>query len=211
MTESIYGKYADYLSLILEDFSQRIQEKNDLTKKETGYKLFEHLISRVKTSESMVEKCQRKGFEISTESALRQIRDSIGLRIVCGFVDDIYRLVDVIHSFEDCRIVGEKDYIKNAKPNGYRSYHMIVEVETPYPDCLGNEQGSYFIEIQLRTIAMDSWASLEHQMKYKHDIKDPKRIVRELKRCADELASCDLTMQNIRNLIQESSQVEGDD
>ena len=83
MTESIYGKYADYLSLILEDFSQRIQEKNDLTKKETGYKLFEHLISRVKTPESMVEKCQRKGFEISTESALRQIRDSIGLRIVC--------------------------------------------------------------------------------------------------------------------------------
>ena len=211
MTESIYGKYADYLSLILEDFSQRIQEKNDLTKKEAGYKLFEHLISRVKTPESMVEKCQRKGFEISTESALRQIRDSIGLRIVCGFVDDIYRLVDVIHSFEDCRIVGEKDYIKNAKPNGYRSYHMIVEVETPYPDCLGNEQGSYFIEIQLRTIAMDSWASLEHQMKYKHDIKDPKRIVRELKRCADELASCDLTMQTIRNLIQESSQVEGDD
>lgn len=211
MTESIYGKYADYLPLILEDFSQRIQERNDLVKKETGYKLFEHLISRVKTPESMVEKFQRKGFEVSTDSALRQIRDSIGLRIVCGFVDDIYRLVDVIHSFEDCRIVVEKDYIKNAKPNGYRSYHMIVEVETPYPDCLGNEQGSYFIEIQLRTIAMDSWASLEHQMKYKHDIKDPKRIVRELKRCADELASCDLSMQTIRNLIQESSQVEGDD
>lgn len=211
MTESIYGKYADYLPLILEDFSQRIQERNDLVKKETGYKLFEHLISRVKTPESMVEKCQRKGLEVSTESALRQIRDSIGLRIVCGFVDDIYRLVDVIHSFEDCRIVVEKDYIKNAKPNGYRSYHMIVEVETPYPDCLGNEQGSYFIEIQLRTIAMDSWASLEHQMKYKHDIKDPKRIVRELKRCADELASCDLSMQTIRNLIQESSQIEGDD
>lgn len=211
MTESIYGKYADYLPLILEDFSQRIQERNDLVKKETGYKLFEHLISRVKTPESMVEKCQRKGFEVSTESALRQIRDSIGLRIVCGFVDDIYRLVDVIHSFEDCRIVVEKDYIKNAKPNGYRSYHMIVEVETSYPDCLGNEQGSYFIEIQLRTIAMDSWASLEHQMKYKHDIKDPKRIVRELKRCADELASCDLSMQTIRNLIQESFQIEGDD
>ena len=176
MTESIYGKYADYLPLILEDFSQRIQERNDLVKKETGYKLFEHLISRVKTPESMVEKCQRKGFEVSTESALRQIRDSIGLRIVCGFVDDIYRLVDVIHSFEDCRIVVEKDYIKNAKPNGYRSYHMIVEVETSYPDCLGHEQGSYFIEIQLRTIAMDSWASLEHQMKYKHEI-DRKSVV----------------------------------
>ncbi|MDO4964853.1 MAG: GTP pyrophosphokinase family protein [Streptococcus gallolyticus] len=188
MTDMIYGEYADYLPLILEDFSQRIRKKNDEVKKETGYKLFEHFIARVKTSESMTEKCQRKNLP------------------VCGFVDDIYTLVDLIRSFDDCTIVAEKDYIKNAKPNGYRSYHLIVEVVTPYPDCLGNKHGSYFIEIQLRTIAMDSWASLEHQMKYKHDIKDPKRIVRELKRCADELASCDLTMQTIRNLIQESSQ-----
>lgn len=206
MTDIIYGEYADYLPLILEDFSQRICKKNDEVKKETGYKLFEHFIARVKTPESMIEKCQRKNFLVTTESALKKVRDSIGLRIVCGFVDDIYTLADLIRSFDDCTIVAEKDYIKNAKPNGYRSYHLIVEVVTPYPDCLGNKQGSYFIEIQLRTIAMDSWASLEHQMKYKHDIKDPKRIVRELKRCADELASCDLTMQTIRNLIQESSQ-----
>lgn len=206
MTDIIYGEYTDYLPLILEDFSQRICKKNDEVKKETGYKLFEHFIARVKTPESMIEKCQRKNFPVTTESALKKVRDSIGLRIVCGFVDDIYTLADLIRSFDDCTIVAEKDYIKNAKPNGYRSYHLIVEVVTLYPDCLGNKQGSYFIEIQLRTIAMDSWASLEHQMKYKHDIKDPKRIVRELKRCADELASCDLTMQTIRNLIQESSQ-----
>ncbi len=204
MTDTIYGEYAEYLPLILENFSERIQEKNKEAKQATGYKLFEHFVARVKTPESMVEKCQRKSLPVTTESALKEIRDSIGLRIVCGFVDDIYTLVELIRQFDDCKVVAEKDYIKNAKPNGYRSYHMIVEVETPYPDCLGNEQGSYFIEIQLRTIAMDSWASLEHQMKYKHDIKDPKRIVRELKRCADELASCDLTMQTIRNLIQES-------
>lgn len=204
MTDTIYGEYAEYLPLILEDFSERIQEKNKEAKQATGYKLFEHFVARVKTPESMVEKCQRKSLPVTTESALKEIRDSIGLRIVCGFVDDIYTLAELIRQFDDCKVVAEKDYIKNAKPNGYRSYHMIVEVVTPYPDCLGNEQGSYFIEIQLRTIAMDSWASLEHQMKYKHDIKDPKRIVRELKRCADELASCDLTMQTIRNLIQES-------
>lgn len=204
MTDTIYGEYAEYLPLILEDFSERIQEKNKEAKQATGYKLFEHFVARVKTPESMVEKCQRKNLPVTTESALKEIRDSIGLRIVCGFVDDIYTLAELIQQFDDCKVVAEKDYIKNAKPNGYRSYHMIVEVVTPYPDCLGNEQGSYFIEIQLRTIAMDSWASLEHQMKYKHDIKDPKRIVRELKRCADELASCDLTMQTIRNLIQES-------
>ena len=100
-------------------------------------------------------------------------------------------------------VVEEKDYILNVKPNGYRSYHMILEVITPYPDCDGNENGIYYIEIQLRTIAMDSWASLEHQMKYKKNITNHERITKELKRCADELASCDLNMQTIRKLIEE--------
>ena len=127
MTDMIYGEYADYLPLILEDFSQRIRKKNDEVKKETGYKLFEHFIARVKTPESMTEKCQRKNLPVTTESALKKVRDSIGLRIICGFVDDIYTLVDLIRSFDDCTIVAEKDYIKNAKPNGYRSYHLIVE------------------------------------------------------------------------------------
>ena len=95
----------------------------------------------------------------------------------------------------------EKDYIKNVKPNGYRSYHLIVEITAPYEDILGNNPGKFFAEIQVRTIAMDSWASLEHQMKYKHDIKNPELIVKELKRCADELAACDVSMQTIRNLI----------
>ena len=136
MTDTIYGEYAEYLPLILEDFSERIQEKNKEAKQATGYKLFEHFVARVKTPESMVEKCQRKNLPVTTESALKAIRDSIGLRIVCGFVDDIYTLVELIRSFDDCKVVTEKDYIKNAKPNGYRSYHMIVEVVTPYPDCL---------------------------------------------------------------------------
>lgn len=208
MENTIYGAYADNLPVILEDFSSRIKAENKKRKEETGYKLFEHFSARVKSTDSMKEKCIRKGLPVTTYSALKLIRDSIGMRIVCGFVDDIYQLVELIRSFDDCKIVAEKDYIQNAKPNGYRSYHLILEIETPYEDCLGNKPGKYFIEIQLRTIAQDSWASLEHQMKYKHDIKDPKRIVRELKRCADELASCDLTMQTIRNLIQDSSKEE---
>ena len=204
MEKTIYGPYLAYLPLILEDFSNRIKQKNKEVKAETGYKLYEHFIARIKTSKSMTEKCHRKELPATAQSALKEIRDSIGIRIVCGFVDDIYKIVESIRNFDDCSIAVEKDYIQNAKPNGYRSYHLIVELSTDFPDCLGNERGSYFIEIQLRTIAQDSWASLEHQMKYKHDIKNPKRIVRELKRCADELASCDLTMQTIRNLIQES-------
>lgn len=202
--QDIYGKYGVYLPKILEDLSQRIQEANDRVKQETGQKLFEHFNARIKQAASMEEKCQRKNLPRVPESALKEIRDAIGIRIVCGFIEDIYQTIEVIRQLEGCEIVLEKDYIRAAKPNGYRSYHLILEVETPYEDCHGQNPGRYFVEIQLRTIAMDSWASLEHQMKYKHEIKDSKRIVRELKRCADELASCDVTMQTIRNLIRES-------
>lgn len=202
--QAIYGKYGDYLPKILEDISQRIKAENKKIKQETGHKLFEYFNARVKDEASMLEKCTRKNLPQTPESSLKKIRDAIGIRIVCGFIDDIYQTIDVIRGLEGCKIILEKDYILSAKPNGYRSYHLILEVETPYEDCLGNQPGSYFVEVQLRTIAMDSWASLEHQMKYKHEIKDTKRIVRELKRCADELASCDVTMQTIRNLIRES-------
>ena len=202
--QDIYGKYGVYLPKILDDLSQRIQEANDRVKQETGQKLFEHFNARVKQAASMEEKCRRKNLPRVPESALKEIRDAIGIRIVCGFIEDIYQTIEVIRQLEGCEIVLEKDYIRAAKPNGYRSYHLILEVETPYEDCRGQSPGRYFVEIQLRTIAMDSWASLEHQMKYKHEIKDSKRIVRELKRCADELASCDVTMQTIRNLIRES-------
>ncbi|MCY7033507.1 GTP pyrophosphokinase family protein [Streptococcus sanguinis] len=202
--QDIYGKYGVYLPKILDDLSQRIQEANDRVKQETGQKLFEHFNARIKQAASMEEKCQRKNLPRVPESALKEIRDAIGIRIVCGFIEDIYQTIEVLRQLEGCEIVLEKDYIRAAKPNGYRSYHLILEVETPYEDCHGQNPGRYFVEIQLRTIAMDSWASLEHQMKYKHEIKDSKRIVRELKRCADELASCDVTMQTIRNLIRES-------
>ena len=202
--QDIYGKYGVYLPKILDDLSQRIQEANDRVKQETGQKLFEHFNARVKQAASMEEKCQRKNLPRVPVAALKEIRDAIGIRIVCGFIEDIYQTIEVLRQLEGCEIVLEKDYIRAAKPNGYRSYHLILEVETPYEDCHGQNPGRYFVEIQLRTIAMDSWASLEHQMKYKHEIKDSKRIVRELKRCADELASCDVTMQTIRNLIRES-------
>ena len=202
-TPSIYGEYAQYLPKILQEITDPIIAANITSKKETGFKLYEHFISRIKESDSMREKCRRKNLPETSQSALKEIRDSIGLRIVCGFVDDLYKTIDVIKTIPGVSIYNEKDYILNAKPNGYRSYHLILEVETEFPDVLGNERGTYFVEVQLRTIAQDSWASLEHQMKYKHDIKNSEMITRELKRCADELASCDLTMQTIRNLIQE--------
>jgi len=188
-TPSIYGEYAQYLPKILQEITDPIIAANITSKKETGFKLYEHFISRIKESDSMREKCRRKNLPETSQSALKEIRDSIGIRIVCGFVDDIYKTIDVIKAIPGVSIYNEKDYILNAKPNGYRSYHLILEIETEFPDVLGNERGTYFVEVQLRTIAQDSWASLEHQMKYKHDIKNPEMITRELKRCADELAS----------------------
>ena len=141
---NIYSNYEKYLDMILDEFSKRVYKLNDEYKSKTGYKLFEHFISRIKTNESMIEKCKRKGFEVSTHSALKEIKDAIGVRIVCGFVDDIYTLVGLFKDMDNISVVEEKDYILNVKPNGYRSYHMILEVITPFPDCDGNENGIYY-------------------------------------------------------------------
>ena len=203
---SIYGPYEGLLQQILEQLLGQIEQASQDQKEKTGFKLYEHISARIKSSQSMLDKCQRKGLPATTESALKQIRDSIGIRIICGFVDDIYQTVAFIKSLEGVSIYNEKDFVFEAKPNGYRSYHLILEVERPFEDCLGQNPGTYFVEVQLRTIAMDSWASLEHQLKYKKDIQNPERIVKELKRCADELASCDLTMQTIRNLMTEGGE-----
>ncbi|MCZ3621768.1 GTP pyrophosphokinase [Lactobacillus mulieris] len=200
---SIYGKYQAYLPLILEDMRQEITAMNEEYQKKHGQKLYEHFEGRVKSEKSMIEKCQRKQLPLTPESALIKNRDSIGVRIVTNFVDDIYTVIKLLELKKDIHIVKKKDYIKNAKPNGYRSYHLIIEKEVPFEDIKGQKPGHYFIEIQLRTIAMDTWASLEHEIKYKHNIKNPERISKELKRVADELASCDLSMQTIRQLIKE--------
>lgn len=199
--DSIYGSYRPALEATLNNLIDRIRAYSDDMKKKTGEAAYEHLIYRIKSESSMREKCDRKGLPQTAYSALHDIRDAIGIRIVCCFLDDIYKAIDFIKSLDGVRLVEEKDYIRHVKPNGYRSYHVILELEEPYEDVTGANPGRFYAEVQLRTIAMDSWASLEHQMKYKHDIKNPELIVRELKRCADELASCDVSMQTIRNLI----------
>lgn len=205
MSESIYGNCKNTLPEVMDVLVRRIEHLNQIHKEETGEGIYEHFIYRIKSEESMREKCRRKNLPETCETALGHMHDAIGLRIVCSFVDDIYRIVDYIREQKDITVFNEKDYVKNPKENGYRSYHMIIQLQVPYEDWKGNDPGLYFAEIQLRTIAMDSWAALEHQVKYKKDLgkTDLKLITEELKRCADELASCDLSMQTIRNLIQE--------
>lgn len=167
----------------------RFDELNNNYQKVHHERLYEHLNGRVKSEASMEEKCTRKHYPFTAHSALREVRDSIGLRVVCNFIDDIYTCIDYIKSWDDVSVYNEKDYITNAKPNGYRSYHMILEITVPDEDVDGNIPGHHFLEVQLRTIAMDTWASLEHEMKYKHQIKNPEMIGKELKRVANELAS----------------------
>ena len=138
---NIYGNYEKYLEMILESFSKEVYALNEDHKNKTGYKLFEHFISRIKTNESMIEKCERKDLEPTTYNALKEIKDAIGVRIVCGFVDDIYTLVNMFKKMKNIKVVEEKDYILNVKPNGYRSYHIILELITEYPDCENNDMG----------------------------------------------------------------------
>ncbi len=199
--KEIYGKYREYLSRVMEDITGKIRDYNEEAIRTSGHPIYEHLIYRIKSEESVAEKCKRKGVEISPYSALYVLHDAIGIRIVTGFVDDIYSNITMIKNIPGCAVIDEKDYIKNSKPNGYRSYHMILEITEPFEDVTGKEPGHYFAEVQLRTIAMDSWASLEHEMKYKREISNQKMLVAELKRCADELASCDISMQTIRDII----------
>lgn len=202
---SIYGEEAQVLPLVMNEFITKIQRHSQSVKEKTNEECYEHLNYRIKSESSMREKCRRKGVPETAFSALRTIHDAIGVRIVCCFRGDIYDNISFIKSIPGIQIIREKDYIKNAKPNGYRSFHMILLYESPHKDIDGHMPGHFYIEVQLRTIAMDSWASLEHQMKYKHTIKNNDMIVKELKRCADELASCDVTMETIRHLIKDES------
>ena len=206
-SNDIYGKFKPILNLVLNDLIQQIEEFNIKSLDNTNEKAYEHLISRIKAPESMIEKCQRKKLPITTYSALHDIYDAIGIRIICRFINGIYTNLNYLKNLSNVKIIQEKNYIQNVKPNGYRSYHVIIEMNMPYEDVSGNNPGKFYAEIQLRTIAMDSWASLEHEMKYKHNIKNPELIVKELKRCADELAACDISMQTIRNLINEENSI----
>ena len=198
---SIYGKFTETLLELKKRLELEILSWNEEAVREEKHKCFEHLTSRLKTEASMREKLARRGLTATTANALYQMKDAIGLRIVTRFVDDIYRVKDRLAALPGVAIDEEKDYIQNVKPSGYRSLHLILRCETETADLYGRVPGLFFAEVQIRTIAMDSWASLEHEMHYKREGENRALIAAELKRCADDLASCDLSMQTIRNLI----------
>lgn len=147
--------------------------------------------SRIKHPESMMRKLERLGLPTDSKTALSEVYDAVGPRIICAFTEDVYTIVSWLEGTPQLEILREKDYIAYPKANGYRSFHLQVWLKEPELPA----------EIQVRTIATDFWATLEHQLKYKKDIPHEELIRSELKRCADEIASVDLSMQTIRDII----------
>ncbi len=193
---SIYGDHIEELISVKDYLVGEIDRLREQFRSEYGMDPVEHCLARIKSEESMREKCRRKNLPETTESALQEIHDAIGIRVVCAFLNDVYAVRDHLEQLPDVEIVEEKDYIRHVKPNGYRSFHMIIRYRK-----------SVYAEIQLRTISQDTWAALEHHLKYKKQIGSSQNlIVEELKRCADELASTDLSMQTIRDMIFESGE-----
>ena len=160
---------------------------------------FESISCRIKKVPSILEKLSRKGLEPSVESIEKNLNDVAGIRVICSFPDDIYVLADRLCSQDDVRLVERKDYIENPKDNGYRSLHLIVEI----PIFLMDEKKYMRVEVQFRTIAMDFWASLEHDIRYKKDrSKPPAGLNEEMLSCGDEIAAIDRKMQAMYRKIQ---------
>lgn len=154
--------------------------------------------SRVKEPASILEKMKRKGYELSVKQIEEKLNDVAGVRVICSFVEDIYYLASMLSAQDDLEVVKVKDYIKHPKKNGYRSLHLIIQI----PIFLSSEKKYMRVEVQFRTIAMDFWASLDHKLKYKKNVKNPELIVEELRKCADIISGVDVRMQEIRNMIE---------
>lgn len=158
-----------------------------------------HMESRVKSPESILEKLQRKGYELDAKKISKQLLDIAGIRVICHYVDDIYTIVELLKRQDDLTVIKEVDYIKNPKPNGYRSLHLVVEI----PVFFVNRVENIPVEVQIRTMAMDFWASLEHQLRYKSEGEIPKFIADELKECSENIANSDLQMQKIHSFLED--------
>ncbi len=159
----------------------------------------ESIKTRIKSPESLAKKMIRKKIPLGLQNVEKEINDVAGIRVICSFIEDIYILADCIKKQDDINLISEKDYIKNPKDNGYRGLHLIVEI----PIFLYNEKKYMKVEIQLRTIAMDFWASLEHKLYYKKDVSDSisSEIKTELLECANVASRLDIKMQEIRNKL----------
>lgn len=174
------------------------------------YNPIEHVSTRVKSTESIIRKVRRKNLPLSLEAIRENIKDIAGIRIICSFVSDIYRISEMIRSQSDIEVIEVKDYIKNPKPNGYRSLHIVMTI----PVFMSDRVEHVHVEMQIRTIAMDFWASLEHKIYYKYDKNIPEHLSSQLKEAADTVSELDRKMEHINkeiNILKENDMTESED
>ena len=181
----------------LKEINTKLEILNNEFKMMHQYNPIEHITSRIKSPQSIAKKIRHKGLELTTENILTYINDVAGIRIICSFVSDIYRIADLITQQSDVKVLKIKDYIVSPKPNGYMSYHMIITI----PIFLANDVVDTKVEIQIRTIAMDFWASLEHKIYYKFEGKAPAHIRQDLKECAQVVSYLDQKMLMINEEV----------
>lgn len=182
----------------IREINARLQTLNQDFSLQNRHNPIHHIESRVKSLPSIIKKLRDTGFPISIASAKKNLHDIAGVRVVCRYVDDIYRIANLLLAQEDISLILEKNYIKNPKPNGYRSLHIVVDVPVYM------SKGKLFIpvEIQIRTVAMDFWATLEHGIRYKATADVPQKIVDQLRECADVITETDYKMQEIFKVLQ---------
>ena len=174
------------LNIIYEDFVN-FQSKNPI----------ENIRSRMKAPESIAQKLHSLGFDLTADSARENVKDIAGIRVICTFAKDIYSLAEILRAMPETRVISEKDYVSNPKPSGYRGYHFIIEIPVYYS---GNTE-NIPVEVQIRTSAMDFWATLEHKVKYKYLEHIPQHLSDELVFCADKIAELDRRMFLIHDII----------
>lgn len=186
----------------LKEFNTKLEILNNEFKLAHRYNPIEHITSRLKSAESIAKKMRHNKRELTVENIIKYVNDVAGIRVICSFTSDIYRIANLITKQSDVKVLKIKDYIMCPKPNGYMSYHMIVSV----PIFLSNNVIDTKVEIQIRTIAMDFWASLEHKIYYKFEGNAPERIRTELKECADIISYLDQKMLSLNEEVQNYTQ-----
>lgn len=183
----------------IKEMQTKLDILNDEFKVRYARNPIHHVESRLKSTQSIVKKLMKKNCEVSIASAKANLNDIAGVRVVCCYIDDVYRVADMLLSQSDIELVKLKDYIKSPNYNGYRSLHLDLRI----PVFLSERTEKVTVEVQLRTVAMDFWASLEHDLRYKSDKNIPESIGKDMLRCANEIAKIDAEMQTIYQQIQE--------
>ena len=190
----------------LKEIGTKLEILNDEFKFVHKYNPIEHIKSRIKTSESIVKKLRRHGYESTIENMVKYVNDIAGIRVICSFTSDIYRIAEMIRLQNDIHVIAVKDYIRLPKASGYKSYHMLVTV----PVFLSDRTVDVKVEIQIRTVAMDFWASLEHKINYKFEGNAPEHVKRELIECAGMVSALDNRMQELNEEIKALSKEDMD-